>query len=237
LNQALLGDFRAVRGYLDDPSTTAPGPVKSYLRAQQLAASDKIEEAVEPFEEALESTWPEFRVIATAELYKHFSLTGNRYKADQLWEDIRERDTSTVLKEFLAFHLARRRYEKQAHYLYKSLYRSTSGRPEVLKALWDKLADEDPDGLGQQVKSLLAVDPLDCDANELAMRYFKMKEQNRELVYHGRNVVLYCYDVVEPYFELATALLSLSKPDEARTYFGKYVKSGGDKTRIPTYMR
>jgi hypothetical protein len=42
---------------------------------------------------------------------------------------------------------------------------------------------------------------------------------------------------VEPYFELATALLSLSKPDEARTYFGKYVKSGGDKTRIPTYMR
>ncbi len=237
LNFALQGNFKAVRKYLDKNKATVPAAIGHYLQAQEFASMDKNAEAVEHFESALESNWPEFRVIATAELYKHFSVTGNRFKADQLWEDIRDRDTASVYKELLAYHLTLGHYEKQAKTLYKNIYRVTKGHAAVLTSLWDELIEDEPEALEAQVKALLGKDPLDCEANHLAMRYYQALNLPKDVVFYGRYVGMFCSDITDPLFDLATALLSQGKNEEARSYFGKYVKAGGDRKRVPSYLR
>ncbi len=237
LDLSLLGEFSAAQAWLEAAGAAATAPEQSFVAAEEAAAHDRVEQADREFQNALASTWPQFRLVATAELYKHYSVTGNGFKANQLWGDIKEQDTSLAQKEFLANQLNLRGYEKQAHELYRGLYRDYPGRPAVLLALWDELVDDDTSGLGAQIAAVIAADPMSCDAGLLAMRYAKLRNDDREIVHYGRNVALYCFDVVEPYFDLAMSLLKLSKPDEARIYFAKYVKSGGDKTRVPTYMR
>jgi hypothetical protein len=237
LDLAQAGNFGEAHGFL---TGRTPAAVRGFIQAQELDAADKTDESMDDFREALDSKWPEFRVLVMAELFKHFSLTGNRYKTEQLWDDIKadeEIDSLPGLKEFLAYQLGLRGYEKQARYLYRSLYPSLPVHPEVLEALWEELVAEDSEGLRAQIQALWAVDSLDCDANLLAMRYAKMRGQSQGVVRYGRNVVLYCPDVVEPYLDLAMALLEVSRPAEARFYFGKYVEQGGDRNNVPTYMR
>jgi hypothetical protein len=230
-------DFKEARSFV---SERTPLPIRGYIHALELEAYEKIEESTEFFRQALDSKWPEFHIVAMAELFKHYAITGNRYKVDQLWDEIQqggEEDTPPALQELLARQFSLRGYEKQAHSIYQSLYRSHPDRPAALRALWDELVSDDSTGLQRHIQNLLAVDPLDCEANQLALRYLKAHNQNRKAVHHGRNVVLYCPDAVDPYFDLAQALLSVSRPAEARLYFAKYVRRGGDPARVPTYMR
>lgn len=237
LNLARQGYFKEARSFI---SERTPLPVRGYIHALELDAYDKIDESTEFFRQALDSKWPEFHVVAMAELFKHYAITGNRYKVDQLWDEIQqggEEDSPPALQELLACQFSLRGYEKQAHSIYQSLYRSHPDRPAALRALWDELALDDSTGLQKHIQNLLAIDPLDCDANQLALRYFRAHNQYRKAVHHGRNVVLYCPDAVDPYFDLAQSLLSVSRPAEARLYFGKYVRRGGDPARVPTYMR
>ncbi len=240
LNLSQWGNFKEADAFL---SGRTPAPIRDYIHAQELDAADKTDASLDYFRNAFDSPdleWPGFHVVVVAELFKHYSLTGNRYKADQLWDDIKADegiDTLPALKEFLAAQLGLRGYEKQARALYRSLYPSHPARPAELKALWDEFMAEDSTGLEAQIRSLLAVDSLDCDANQFAMRYAKSRHQSREIIHRGRNVVLYCPDVVEPYLDLANALLETAHPAEARVYFGKYVERGGDRNNVPTYMR
>jgi len=237
LDLAQSREFREARSFL---SGGTPVPVRSYVEAQELDAADKTDESMDYFRDALDSKWPEFRVLVMAELFKHYSLTGNRYKTEQLWDDIKadeEIDTLSALKELLAYQLGLRGYEKQARYLYRSLYQSGPVHPVVLQALWDELIADDSAGLNAHIQALLAVDSLDCNANQLAMRYAKTQGQTPGVVRYGQNVVLYCQDAVEPYLDLANALLEVGRPSEARIYFGKYLERGGDRNNVPTYMR
>jgi hypothetical protein len=237
LGLAQQGDFKEARSFI---SERTPLPIRGYIHALELDASDKIDESTEFFRQALDSKWPEFHVVVMAELFKHYAITGNRYKVDQLWDEIRqggEEDAPPALQELLARQFGLRGYEKQAHSIYQSLYRSHPDRPSALRALWDELVTDDSTGLQKHIQNLLAIDPLDCEANQLALRYFMAHHQDRKAVHYGRNVVLYCPDAVDPYFDLAQALLSVSRPAEARLYFAKYVRRGGDPARVPTYMR
>ncbi len=234
---SLQGSFKEARSYVIG---NFPLPVRSFIKARELDAGNRTDDAVDYFKLGLDSKWPEFRIVVITEFFKHYSLTGNRYKVDQLWEEIKgqeESDTLAALKELLAYQLGLRGYEKQSRYLYRSLYRLDPGRPAALKALWEELITDDSLGLDLQIQSLLKKDSLDCDANLLAMRFARVHGENRAVVHHGRNTVLYCPDVVEPYLDLANALLAVSRPDEARIYYAKFIRRGGDRNRIPTYMR
>ena len=237
LNLSLQGNFKEARSYLDGQT---PPPVRNFIHALELDAGDKTDEATDYFKQALDSKWPEFHTVAMAELFKHYAITGNRYKADQLWELMKggeEDETPPALQELLAWQLGIRNYEKQAHYLYTNLYGTHPDRPVVLKALWNELVMDDSTSLRTHIQSLLSRESLDCDANIFAMRYARAHHSNLEVVYFAGNVLLYCPDAVEPYLDLANALLELSRPAEARVYFGKYVERGGDRNKVPTYMR
>src|SRR6185436_5460609 len=111
----LFGETRAFLGSGTPPS------VRAYIRALELDAKDKTEEARDYFDLALEMPWPEFHAAVVADLFKHFALTGNRYKAEQLWDAVKEDEKGEYVlparKEFLAYQFALRGYEKQARSL------------------------------------------------------------------------------------------------------------------------
>ena len=232
LNYALQGNFKEARLNLDRHT---PASIQNFIQAKELDAADKIEEATDYFRKALDTPWPEFRVVVQAELFKHYSLTGNRLKADQLWEMFNgdaDLGSNAALRELLAYQLGIRNYEKQMLALYSNLYHSHPDRPVVLKALWNDLLANDSTGLNAHIHTLLAADSLDCDANVLAMRYASARHNNPEVMGHGGHVLLYCTDPVEPY--LSKAMLELNLHVEPRAYFGIYVERGGDKNSVPT---
>jgi tetratricopeptide (TPR) repeat protein len=239
LSKALAGEWGPVREWLaKQEGSPAYKDLRAYLKALSLSAADRADEAEEQYEVAMGTTWPVLRHLAFAELYKHYSITGDGYKAERLWDDIKEQVPSPSQTEFLGFLLEQRGYEKQARYLYRRVFRSDSADARVLKNLWEDMVDKGEGAeLESKIKGLLTADSLDCDANQLAMQYYRNEGKAPEVVNHGRNVVLYCFEVVEPYFDLATALLALKKAEEAKFFFSKYVKVGGDKTRVPSHLR
>jgi tetratricopeptide (TPR) repeat protein len=237
LNLSLQGSYREARVYLN---RNTPQAIRSYVQAQELAAADKVDEAAEYFRQSLDSQWPEFKAVATAELYRHFALTGNRYKADQVWNGVKEEveaDTLPGTKELMAHQFALRGYEKQAMFLYRNLYRSGVPRAAVLNALWSEMVVDDSTGLLSQIQSLVMSDSLDCDANRLAMRFFRDHQDYPGVVRYGVKTVAYCPDAVEPYSDVGNALLELRRAVEAKVYFAKYLERGGDRNKVPTYMR
>jgi hypothetical protein len=88
-----------------------------------------------------------------------------------------------------------------------------------------------------QIQSLVMSDSLDCDANRLAMRFFRDHQDYSGVVRYGVKTVAYCPDAVEPYSDVGNALLELRRAVEAKVYFAKYLERGGDRNKVPTYMR
>ncbi len=239
LGLALAGEWAPVRQWLkNQEGSPAYRDLRAYLQALSHSAADRTDEAEEAYENALGTAWPVLRNLTFAELYKFYSITGNGYKAERLWDDIKEQDPSPSQTEFLGFLLDQRGYEKQARYLYRRVFRSDSADARVIRNLWDDLMEKgEGEELKGKVKALLASDSLDCEANRLAMHFYRDEGKAPEVVHYGRNVVLYCYEVVEPYYDLATALLAMKKAEEAKFFYSKYVKVGGDKTRVPVHLR
>lgn len=240
INYALAGHWSEVRDYLNKEAKSASyRDLYLYLQGKLANSEDKIDAAAEDFERAADTTrWEEMKSLIQAELYHLYSSTGNKYKADQLWEALKEQANSPLRQEYMARHLDVRGYEKQARYYWRSLLRKSPGQLQAIKALWEELNDEENVAwLQENVKAILAEDPYSCEGNSLAMNFHAKRRNDRELVPYGRNVALYCHDPVDAYLTLASALASLSKPEEARSFYAKYVKRGGDINRVPTNFR
>ncbi len=240
INYALAGRWSEVSDYLNKEAKSASyRDLYLYLKGKVANSEDKIDLAAEDFERAADTTrWEEMKSLIQSELYHLYSSTGNKYKADQLWEALKEQATTPLRQEYMARHLDVRGYEKQARYYWRSLLRKSPGQLQAIKALWEELNDEENMAwLQENVKAILAEDPYSCEGNGLAMNFHAKRRNDRELVPYGRNVALYCHDPVDAYLTLASALASLSKPEEARTFYAKYVKRGGDINRVPTNFR
>jgi len=240
INYAQAGKWKEVESFLDRESKSASyRDLYIYLTGRLENSRDKIDAAGLSFERAADTTrWEEMKSLIQAELYHLYSTTGNKYKADRLWETLKETAVTPLRQEYLARHLEVRGYEKQSRYFWRSLLRKSPGHLQAIKSLWEELNEDDNiEWLQENVKAVLADDPYSCEGNALAMNFHARHGNDRELVPYGRNVALYCHDPVEAYFTLGTALANLSKADEARAFFAKYLKRGGDVNRVPTSYR
>jgi Tfp pilus assembly protein PilF len=210
------------------------------LRGLEAAADDRSEEAAEHYERAASASWDRLRAIVHAEHYKLYSTTGNKYKADQTWESIKEQyqDADPDLQEFMGRQLQVRGYEKQAKYFYRVVLRKRPGDVRALEALWDDLNEnEDDNAIQENLRAALEREPLSCEANTLAMNWHQRQRNDKELIPYARNATVYCYESVEPYYVLGSSLLNLSRPEEARAYFSTYIRKGGDANRVPLNLR
>lgn len=240
INYGLAGKWSEVSTYLQREAKSASyRDLYIYLKGKLANSQDKIDEAAYAFETAADTTrWEEMKSLIQAELYHLYSSTGNKYKADQIWETLKEQATSPMRQEYMARHLEVRGYEKQARFYWRSLLRKSPGHLQAIKALWEELNDEENMGwLQENVKAVLADDPYSCEGNSLAMNFHAKRRNDRDLVPYARNVILYCHEPTEAYLILAGALANLSKPDEARAFYAKFVKRGGDLNRVPTHFR
>jgi hypothetical protein len=240
INYSLDGKWREVKAYLEREAKSASyRDLYIYLQGKHQNSQDDIDAAAESFERAADTTrWEEMKSLIQTELYHLYSSTGNKYKADQAWEVLKEQATTPLRQEYMARHLEVRGYEKQARYYWRSLLRKSPGHLQAIKALWEELNDEDNVAwLQENVKAILADDPYSCEGNSLAMNFQARQRNDRELVPYGRNVVLYCHEPLEAYLTVATALANLSKPEEARSFYAKFIKRGGDINRVPTNYR
>jgi hypothetical protein len=240
INYGLAGKWGEVSTYLQREAKSASyRDLYIYLKGKLANSQDKIDEAAYAFETAADTTrWEEMKSLIQAELYHLYSSTGNKYKADQIWETLKEQATSPMRQEYMARHLEVRGYEKQARFYWRSLLRKSPGHLQAIKALWEELNDEENMGwLQENVKAVLADDPYSCEGNSLAMNFHAKRRNDRDLVPYARNVILYCHEPTEAYLILAGALANLSKPDEARAFYAKFVKRGGDVNRVPTHFR
>jgi hypothetical protein len=240
INYALAGEWGDVKTYLDkEARSTSYHDLYIYLQGKLANSQDNIDEAAEFFERAADTTrWEEMKSLLQAELYHLYSSTGNKYKADQVWESLKEQATSPLRQEYMARHLDVRGYEKQARFFWRSLLRKSPGHLQAIKAMWEELNDEEHvPWLQENVKVILAEDPYSCEGNSLAMNFHASRRMDKDLVPYGRNVILYCHEPTETYLTLAAALANLSKPEEARSFYAKYVKRGGDINKVPTNYR
>jgi hypothetical protein len=207
----------------------------------EATADDRNEEAAEAFQKSLESaTWDRVKVVIHAELYRFYSSTGNKFKSDQVWDQLKEdyQEAEPDLQEFMARQLATRGYEKQAKYFYRVALRRKPGSVKSLTALWeDLMGNEDYETISDNLKAVLDRDPLSCEGNTLAMEYHQRQKNDKELLPYGRNATVYCYESLEPYLVLGTTLLNLSRPEEARAYFSTYIRKGGDANKVPISLR
>ncbi len=240
LNYGLAGEWGNVKSYLDkEEKSPSYRDLYLYLQGKLANSQDKIDAAAEFFERAADTTrWEEMKSLIQVELYHLYSTTGNKYKTDQVWETLKEQATTPLRTEYLARHLAVRGYEKQARYFWRSLLRKSPGHLQAIKAMWEELNEDDnTDWLQENVKVVLTDDPYSCEGNFLAMNFSAKQHNDRELIPFGRNVILYCHEPTEAYLVLAGALANLSKSDEARVFYAKFVKRGGDVNRVPTNYR
>ena len=211
------------------------------VRGMEAAADDRPEEAAEHYERALGH--PPGTACGRpcyAETYKLYSTTGNKYKADQTWEAIKEQyqEADPDLQAFMGRQLQARGYEKQSKYFYRVVLRKRPGDLQALAALWEDLIEnEDETAIQENLKAALDRDPLSCEANTLAMNWHQRQRNDKELIPYARNATVYCYETLEPYYVLGSSLLNLSKPEEARMYFSTYIRKGGDANRVPLNLR
>jgi tetratricopeptide (TPR) repeat protein len=241
-NAAQSGKWGEVRDFLKREANSAS--YRDYyelLHAMEAAADDRSEEAAEAFEKARETAaWDRIKVVINAELYRLYSSTGNKFKSDQIWEQLKEdyQEADPELQEFMARQLAMRGYEKQSKYFYRVALRRKPGSPTALAALWDDLmANEDWESASDNLKALLERDPLSCEGNTLAMEFHQQQKNDKELLPYGRNATVYCYEALEPYLVLGNTLMNLSRPEEARSYFSTYIRKGGDVNKVPISLR
>jgi hypothetical protein len=241
LNYAQEGKWKEVRDYLKREANSPSYRDYYHVISAILAASeDRNEDAVEHYLKAQETTWDRLRVVIDADLYRLYASTGNKFKADQIWETLKEeyQDKDPDLQEFMGRQLLSRSYEKQAKYFYRMVLRRKPGNIPALEALLDDLmGNEDYQTITENIKLMIDRDPFSCNANLLGMEYHNRLANYKELVPYARNATVYCYGALEPYFVLGTALLNLSKPDEARAYFSAFVRKGGDASRVPLSLR
>lgn len=242
LNQAQQGKWREAREALKrEANSPSYRDYYELLHGMEAASDDRAEEAAEAFQKGLEAaSWDRVKVLLGAELYRLYSSTGNKFKSDQTWDQIKEdyQDADPEVQEFLARQLAARGYEKQAKYFFRVVLRRKPGDASSLSALWDDLmANEDYDLISENLKVLLERDPVSCTGNTLAMEFHQRMKNEKELLPYGRNATVYCYEALEPYLVLGNTLLNLSKPDEARVYFSAYIRKGGDANKVPISLR
>jgi Tfp pilus assembly protein PilF len=241
LNYAQQNKWREVKDFLKQEANS-PSYRDYYhlVKAMEAAAEDRNDEAAEAFQRALETPWDRLRVLVNADLYRLYASTGNKFKADQTWEQLKEdfAEVDPDLQEFMARQLEMRNYEKQSKYFYRVVLRRKPGNAAALTALWDDLmSNEDYTAVSENLKILLDRDPLSCEGNTLAMEFHFRQRNDKELLPYGRNATVYCYEALEPYLVLGNTLLNLSKPEEARTYFSTYVRKGGDANKVPMSLR
>lgn len=241
-NAAQQGRWGEVRTFLKrEAASPSYRDYYELLHAMEAAADDRNDEAVEAYQKALESaTWDRIKVVINAELYRLYSSTGNKFKSDQTWDQLKEdyQEADPEVQEFMARQLAARGYEKQAKYFYRVALRRKPGTPASLAALWDDLiANEDYQVISDNLKALLERDPLSCEGNTLAMEFHQKQRNDKELLPYGRNATVYCYESLEPYLVLGNTLLNLSRPEEARGYFSTYIRKGGDANKVPISLR
>lgn len=242
LNWAQQGKWGEVRDFLKrEAHSPSYRDYYELLRGMEAAADDRADEAVEAYQKSLESaSWDRVKVVINAELYRLYSTTGNKFKADQTWDQLKEdyQEAEPELQEFMARQLGARGYEKQAKYFYRVALRRRPGSQAALAALWeDLMANEDYQTISDNLKALLDRDPLSCEGNSLAMDFHMRQKNDKEVLPYGRNATVYCYDSLEPYLVLGNALLNLSRPDEARGYFSTYIRKGGDVNKVPISLR
>jgi tetratricopeptide (TPR) repeat protein len=242
LNNAQQGRWREVKDFLKrEANSPAFRDYYNLIHAMEAASDDRSDEAAEAYQKALEITpWDRLKVVLNADLYHLYSSTGNKFKSDQVWEQLKEdyQEVDPDLQEFMARQLAARNYEKQAKYFYRVVLRRKPGNAAALRALWeDLMSNEDYQTISDNLKALLERDPLSCEGNTLAMEFHFRQKNDKELLPYGRNATVYCYEALEPYLVLGTTLLNLSKPEEARTYFSTYIRKGGDANKVPISLR
>ena len=242
LNLARQGKFREVKDYFKHEVNSPSYRDYYYLMmALEAAATDHNEEAVENFTKAQEfATWDRLRVVIDAELYRFYASTGNKFKADQTWDNLKEQyqDKDPDLQEFMGMQLQIAGYEKQSKYFYRVVLRRKPGNVTALQTLYDDLmSNEDYQVITDNLKFALEKDPLSCEANQIAMNFHFHQKNDKEILPYARNSTVYCFDVVEPYYILGNTLMNLSKPDEARASFATYVRKGGDLNKVPMSLR
>jgi len=242
LNSAQQAKWGEVREFLKHEANSAS--YRDYfqlLRAMEAAADDRADEAVDAYQKSLElATWDRLKVVINAELYRLYSTTGNKFKADQTWDQLKEdyQEADPEVQEFMARQLGARGYEKQAKYFYRVALRRRPGSAAALAALWeDLMANEDYQTISDNLKAMLDRDPLSCEGNTLAMDFQMRQKNDKDLLPYGRNATVYCYDALDPYLVLGNALVNLSRPDEARSYFSTYIRKGGDANKVPISLR
>lgn len=242
LNSAQQGKWGDVRDFLKREShSPSYRDYYEFLRGMEAAADDRADEAVEAYQKALEvATWDRVKVVVNAELYRLYSTTGNKFKADQTWDQLKEdyQEADPEVQEFMARQLGARGYEKQAKYFYRVALRRRPGAAAPLAALWeDLMANEDYQTISDNLKALLDRDPLSCEGNTLAMDFHNRQKNDKDLLPYGRNATVYCYESLEPYLVVGNALMNLSRPEEARSYFSTYIRKGGDANKVPISLR
>jgi uncharacterized protein HemY len=241
LNFAQQGKWAPVKNFLKkEAKSLSYRDYYHLIMAMQAAAEDRNEDAVENYLQAQKTPWDQLRVVVDVDLYRLYASTGNKFKADQIWENLKEeyQNKDPDLLEFMGRQLQTMGYEKQSKYFFRVVLRRKPGNIVAVKALWDDLiGNEDFQTLTDNLKVMLDRDPLSCDANVLAMNYHFYQKNEQDLLPFARNATIYCYEALEPYFILGTTLLNLSRPDEARTYFSNFVRKGGDANRVPVSLR
>lgn len=241
LNHGQSGRWRDARKLLEKEAQSPSYRDYYWLgRAMDAAADDRPEEAAQFYEAALNSSWDRLRAAVYADLYRLYSTTGNKYKADQVWESLKEdyQNADPDLLEFMARQLLARSYEKQGKYFYRVVLRKKPGNLTALAALWEDLHEkEDEAVIEENLKAALDKDPLSCEGNNLAMNFHLRQRNDKELLPFARNATIYCFETLEPYYVMGSTLLNLSKPDEARMYFSTFIRKGGDANRVPISLR
>lgn len=242
LNSAQQGKWGEVREFLKhEAHSPSYRDYFELLRGMEAAADDRADEAVDAYQKSLEAaTWDRIKVVISVETYRLYSTTGNKFKSDQTWDQLKEdyQEADPELQEFMARQLAARGYEKQAKYFYRVALRRRPGSPAALAALWeDLMGNEDYQAASDNLKALLDRDPLSCEGNTLAMDFQMRQKNDKDLLPYGRNATVYCYDALDPYLVVGNALVNLSRPDEARGYFSTYIRKGGDVNKVPISLR
>ncbi len=237
MQHALSGNWSVVKRYRNG-GTVSDSARFHYLRALMAMAGDNHDLCASHFERSLEQAPDSLAVLVAADFYRFYAVTGNSFKLEQLWEDIKARFQESKLAVLLAQQLELRGYEKQARYYYRVAHRLNSRLPLALEALWNDFLQRDEVNILQaHIDTLLAHDSLSCIGNTLAMRLRADLEDYDNMIRFGRNASLLCHEAVEPFYHLGQAYLKLKQPDQARRSFARYVSRGGEREKVPVYMR
>ncbi len=234
---AMWGDWGKVKRFLSGKEGQQPAQIH-YLQALMAMADDNHREAESEFKKALQIAPDSLSTLVAADFYRFYSVTGNSFKLDQLWGDLKEKFQDSNLAALLAMQLELRGYEKQARYYFRVALRRNPGLPIAVESMWNDFVMEDEwMELQAHIDTILKLDSLSCDGNSMAMRLKSTQGDYDGMLQYARNASLICHEPREPFFELGQAYLKLNQPDQARRSFARFVQRGGDRDKIPVHMR